>query len=120
MKDEAGHSIVWFSSHGPSSMIRGIRESLISELRTYCMDNFKLCINEMKAEHPDDKFFSEKYSENLRLLKIEESIDAGVPVEFEIVGGSIKDHKDYTDKNGITYKQTVVTRCKIDSWKMIA
>lgn len=120
MKDEAGHSIVWFSSHGPSSMIRGIRESLISELRTYCMDNFKLCINEMKTEHPDDKFFNEKYSENLRLLKIEESIDAGVPVELEIIGGSIKDHKDYTDKNGITYKQTVVTRCKIDSWKMIA
>lgn len=119
MKDEAGHSIVWFSSNGPRSMIR--RESLVSELRSYCLEKYNSrLIDDVIKNHPEDEKLQNDWSENLRLLKIEESIDAGVPVEFEIIGGSIKDHKDYTDKNGITYKQTVVTRCKIDSWKMIA
>lgn len=119
MKDEAGHSIVWFSSNGPRSMIR--RESLVSELRSYCLEKYNSrLIDDVIKNHPEDEKLQNDWSENLRLLKIEESIDAGVPVELEIIGGSIKDHKDYTDKNGITYKQTVVTRCKIDSWKMIA
>lgn len=119
MKDEAGHSIVWFSSNGPRSMIR--RESLVSELRNYCLEKYNSrLIDDVIKNHPEDEKLQNDWSENLRLAKIEESIDAGVPVELEIIGGSIKDHKDYTDKNGITYKQTVVTRCKIDSWKMIA
>ena len=119
MKDEAGYSIIWFSSNGPRSMIR--RESLVSELRSYCLEkcNSRL-IDDVIKNHPEDEKLQNDWSENLRLLKIEEFIDAGVPVELEIIGGSIKDHKDYIDKNGITYKQTVVTRCKIDNWKMIA
>lgn len=121
MKDEAGHSIVWFSSNGPISMIRGIRESLISKMRNLPsgFEDYRNSFHEKKCTSKDENFIK-LWNENYRLLKIEESIDAGVPVELEIIGGSIKDHKDYTDKNGITYKQTVVTRCKIDSWKMIA
>lgn len=118
MKDEAGHSIIWFSSNGPRSMIR--RESLVSELRSYCLEKYNsILIDDVIKNHPEDEKLQNDWSENLRLLKIEEFINAGVPVELEIIGGSIKDHKDYIDKNGITYKQTVVTRCKIDNWKMI-
>ena len=118
MKDEIGHSIIWFSSNGPRSMIR--RESLVSELRSYYLEKYNSSlIDDVIKNHPEDEKLQNDWSENLRLLKIEEFIDAGVPVELEIIGGSIKDHKDYIDKNGITYKQTVVTRCKIDNWKMI-
>lgn len=121
MKDEAGHLIVWFSSNGPSYMIQQIRESLISEMRNLPtgFEDYRNSLYEKKCVSKDENFIK-LWNENHRLLKIEESIDAGVPVEFEIIGGSIKDHKDYTDKNGITYKQTVVTRCKVDNWKMIA
>ena len=121
MKDESGHSIVWFSSNGPHSMIREIRESLISEMRSLPtgFEDYRNSLSEKRCISKDENFIK-LWNENHRLYEIEESIDAGVPVELEIIGGSIKDHKDYTDKNGITYKQTIVTRCKIDSWKMIA
>lgn len=120
MKDEAGHSIIWFSSNGPHSMIRQTREKIMSDLHDYCRDKLNTTIHIAELEHSDDENFIKLWNENHRLYEIEESIDAGVPVELEIIGGSIKEHKDYTDKNGITYKQTIVTRCKIDSWKMIA
>ena len=121
MKDEAGHSIVWFSSNGAFSMVNRERESLVNEIRSYCVEKYNSHnISEAVKNHSEDEKLQNDWSENLRLQEIEKMIDAGVPVEFEIIGGSIKDHKDYTDKNGITYKQTVVTRCKIDNWKMIA
>lgn len=121
MKDEAGHSIVWFSSNGPHSMIRQIREPLVSELRNYCSEKYNSrSIEDMIKSHLEDEKLQNDWSENLRLSKIEEFIDAGVPVELEIIGGSIKDHKDYINKDGITFKQTIVTRLKIDNWKLIA
>lgn len=120
MKDEAGHSIVWFSSNGPINLIRQVREKIVAEVSDYCWSKFQVTLHQMEMYHADDEYYSKTWGENLRLQEIEKMIDAGVPVELEIVGGTIKDHKDYTDKSGITYKQTILTRCKIDNWKMIA
>lgn len=41
-------------------------------------------------------------------------------VEFDIVGGSIKNHKTYTDKNGVETKQTIITRCSLANFKKVA
>ena len=113
MKDDDGRTFVWFSSNGPEGMIRKIREGIVNEMRENFHDDWKANLHKEECDSTDENFIK-LWNENKRLCGIEESIGNGVPVELNLVGGSIKEHKEYTDRDGITVKQTVVTRCKIN------
>lgn len=88
MKDDEGHDIVWFSSNSPNGMIY--------HLGSEC----------------------ENAEEKKNLGNVSVALDNGSPISFDIVGGSIKDHKEYTNRDDVSTKQTIVTRCKIDNWKV--
>ena len=115
MKDNDGRTFVWFSSSSPAGMVMRIREGLISEMRSLPtgFEDYRNSITEWKCVSTDENFIK-LWNENHRLYEIEKQITDGVPVEFDLVGGSIKEHKEYTDRDGITVKQTVVTRCKLN------
>ena len=93
MRDDEGRNFVWFSSSCPSGMVAQLAR---------------------KIRWDDELDEDYRNKEVARLGKIESNIDSNVPVSFTIIGGSIKEHKEYTDRNGIVTKQTVITRCKVE------
>lgn len=97
MKDKDGHDFVWFSSVSPYGML----SQMESNIRW----------NDDLDEETKDKKLEP-------LNKLFTAIENGSPVNFDIVGGSIKDHKEYTNRDNVSTKQTIVTRCKIDNWKV--
>lgn len=118
MVNDEGNIIVWKSSCSPYGNVTIELNHKGEELRDYCRSNFNCSINEMRESHMNDERFatSIKYLDHLK--EIQKAIENNIPISFDIVGGSIKEHKVYTDRNGVNYKQTMVTRCKIDNFTL--